>query len=330
MKKIIKLIIWLLLIFIAILYYSYSSFKEEIFVKEDKYITIDKDETFWSLQSKIEWLNSLYFKIYLRNNPPSFILQAWKYKINKESSIIDIIKSLRTPINETDIQVTFLEWWNIYDIDLYLTEKWLIKEWEFISSAENYDFNLAAAYPFLSDAKVYEWFLYPDTYNINPNNFSSWDLVNRMLRNFKVKVYDKLLTKYTSKEIVDIVTLASIVEKEEKNSFNKPIVAWILKKRLEEWWKIGADITVCYPHKLTEHECKMVITKYINEENSYNTRTMVWLPETPIWNPSFLTINSTINSEKSKYYFYLHGKDWNIYYAEDNAWHEINKQNYLK
>ncbi len=330
MKKIIKSLILLFIILFSIFIYSYTKFEQQKFLNEDTEIVIKKSETFRSLSSKINWINDLYLRIYLKKNPPLFNLQAWKYKLSKNSSIIDIIKSLRTPINETDIQITFLEWWNIYDIDDYLAKKWLIKEWEFIKSAENYDMNLAAAFPFLDYAKTFEWFLYPDTYNINPNNFSvSW-LINRMLNNFNIKVYDKLLSKYSAKEILDIITLASIVEKEEKNPLNKPVVAWILKKRLKEWWMIWADITVCYPHKLTSEECKMVVSKYINEKSSYNTRTMVWLPETPIWNPSFSTINSTINSEETPYYFYLHSKDGNIYYSKDNEWHEINKQKYLK
>ena len=94
---------------------------------------------------------------------------------------------------------------------------------------------------------------------------------------------------------------------------------------------IWADITVCYPHELTANECKMVISKYINEKSEYNTRTMAWLPKTPIWNPSFETINATLNSKDTPYYFYLHdtgtGK---IYYWKTNAEHEQNKRFYLR
>ena len=90
---------------------------------------------------------------------------------------------------------------------------------------------------------------------------------------------------------------------------------------------IWADITVCYPHELTANECKLVVSKYINEKSEYNTRTMKWLPKTPIWNPSFETINATLNSKKTNYWFYLHNtSNWKIYYAETNQEHENNKQ----
>ena len=95
-----------------------------------------------------------------------------------------------------------------------------------------------------------------------------------MLKNFQDKVISQLKKKYSSEKLLEIITLASIVEKEEKNPSEKPTVAGILKKRLNENWMIGADATVCYPHKLTSEECKMVVSKYIEEKNGYNTRTM--------------------------------------------------------
>jgi UPF0755 protein len=103
-----------------------------------------------------------------------------------------------------------------------------------------------------------------------------------------------------------------------------------LKKRLQEWWMIGADITVCYPYRLTAHECKLVVSKYIRDENQYNTRTMRWLPKTPIWNPSYHTVEATLNHTVTPYYFYLHAKDGSIYYATTNAQHERNKALYLR
>jgi UPF0755 protein len=92
---------------------------------------------------------------------------------------------------------------------------------------------------------------------------------------------------------------------------------------------IWADATVCYPHKLTADECKMVVSKYIKEKSEYNTRTMKWLPKTPIWNPSFDTINATLHSKETSYWFYLHDTSTGkIYYAVTNEEHNVNKSKY--
>ena len=100
---------------------------------------------------------------------------------------------------------------------------------------------------------------------------------------------------------------------------------------MKEYWNIWADITVCYPYKLTSDECKLVISKYININSDYNTRFIIWLPLSPIWNPSFETINATLNSKDSSYYYYMHDtKTWKVYYAETNEEHNKNKELYLK
>ena len=66
------------------------------------------------------------------------------------------------------------------------------------------------------------------------------------------------------------------------------------------------DITICYPHKLTEEECKKVVSEYKDEESEYNTNLITRLPPTPICNPSYETMNATLNHKATDYYYYLH------------------------
>jgi UPF0755 protein len=104
-----------------------------------------------------------------------------------------------------------------------------------------------------------------------------------------------------------------------------------LKKRYEEWWYIWADITACYAYELTDEECGMSVSKYIAEKNDYNTRKKLWLPKTPINNPSISSINAVLNSKKTPYYFYLHDtKTGQIYYATTNDEHNRNKALYMR
>jgi len=273
-------------------------------------------------------VNQNILKIYLKFNKPNYELQSWKYRIEANSNIEMIIKSLNEPIFEEQ-DVTILEWWNIYDIDQYLTEKNIINTWDYINYVTNPEKieALKEFFPFIWNIKTLEWFLYPDTYTISTTWFWINKLVIKQLENFETKVYNKILKDLNNETITDLINLASIVEKEEKNPQEKSTVAGILKKRLNAWWKIWADITVCYPHELTSQECKMVVSKYINEESEYNTRTIIWLPKTPIWNPSFETIEATLNDKETPYWFYLHNvKTGKIYYAETNAQHEANKK----
>ena len=333
MAKKLKIFLSIFIIFFIIIFIWYQNFKSKIIIKKDTIITINKWETFYSLAKKLN-LNNFFYKIYLSKNPPNFELQAWKYKINSWSTISEILNSLNKPAIAKEIKLTILEWWNIYDIDNYLEKKWLIKKWNFIKYVTNKEkiLKLSKFYKFIyPKLNTLEWYLYPDTYKVNENNFKINKLVVKQLDNFEKKVYNTILNKYSKEKIQEILKLASIVEKEEKNPKNKAIVAWILKKRLNNSWPIWADITVCYPHKLTSQECKMVVSKYIREKSKYNTRTMLGLPLTPISNPSFETIYATINSKKTPYWFYLHNtKTWKIYYAKTIEEHNQNKRLYLR
>lgn len=333
MKKIIQILSVLIILWVSSYFHLYNNFEKNIIINENKIIKIEPWEIVEDLAIKLD-ISSHFTKKYIEKNKPEFELLVWKFELKKNSNIKDILESLEVPLPEDAIDITILEWWNIYDIDSYLSNKWLILSWEYIKYTENSEKIEALSWEWFFPKFIYkdlislEWYLYPDTYSLRtPLKIN--ELVIKQLNNFEKKVYDKLFeNKNLSKQIIyDVINLAAIVEKEEKNPNEKSTVAWILKKRLQNDWKIWADITVCYPHELTANECKMVVSKYIREESEYNTRTMIWLPKTPIWNPNFETINATLNDNKTKYWFYLHNvKTWEIHYAETNAGHEENKK----
>jgi cell division protein YceG involved in septum cleavage len=76
--------------------------------------------------------------------------------------------------------------------------------------------------------------LYPDTYTIDTTVFKINNFVILQLDTFETKVYNKIFkdTQLSVEQIQDVVNLASIVEKEERNPKEKSTVAGILKKRL--------------------------------------------------------------------------------------------------
>lgn len=329
--RIILLIIWIIIILFIVKYIWYSNFKSEILVKQEINISVKSGEKYSDIWNKLN-LNPTYFRIYKKYNSVE-ALKVWNYKIPENATIEQILDALQKPIFQTE-NILLLEGWNIFDIDEYLTKKSLIKKWEYIKYAENpKKINaLTKFFPFLEWVTTLEWYLYPDTYTIDPAQFAINKFVIFQLETFETKVYNKLFknSDINNANFQSVINLASIVEKEEKITANKKTVAWILKKRLKENWFIWADITVCYPYRLTANECKMVVTKYIRDKNEYNTRTKIGLPKTPIWNPSYETIEATLNHKETPYYYYLHNTKWQIYYAKDNAGHVYNKNNFMR
>lgn len=326
MKKLILLIILLIPIYFV---YSYNNFTNAILTREEQILEIKKWDTYRSFANKFD-INANYLKVYLKLNPPNNDLQAWTYRIKSGLTLTQVIESLNNPVTN-DLKIVILEWWNIYDIDNLLSKDDYIKTWDLISLNNEKLVEFKKEFVFLNKAGTLEWFLYPDTYSINPNNFKLEDFVKTMLENFDKKVIQELDLNPNDPDLQDNITLASIVEKEEKRIKEKAIVAWVLKKRLKENWFIGADATVCYPYELTFDECTpKFIWSHIQDKNDYNTRTKLWLPKTPICNPSNDSIEAVFNSKNTEYYYYLHDENWQIHYARTNEEHVANKVLYIK
>jgi len=331
MKKILSLIVLIAIIYTWYSYTKYQNFKSEVINETKRIITIKSGESFNTLNEELR-VDAKLLKTYIKFNTPEFELGQGQYEIPQEVTIEQAIAALEFPLTD-EMDLTFLEGWNIFDYDEYLTKKWLIKAWEFIKYVENPEkiTALQEFFPgFLSDYISLEWFLYPDTYTIDSWAFGINILVIKMLENYENKIWP-LVVDADFKTIYELTTLASIVEKEERNPAEKSTVAGILKKRLDEGWMIGADITVCYPHRLTSEQCKLSVTKYLYDKNDYNTRQKVGLPKWPIWNPSLQTFTASLNHKVTPYYYYLHDtQTGQIYYWVSNADHVRNKQLYLR
>ena len=336
--RLFKLLIWISFIGGIVFYSKYSTFIHEPLISKNTTLNVQKWETYrtipFSLKdievTNISQLESLYLKVFLKLNPPKNSLQSGQYKVEKNTTIATLYAQLWKPIQLEETNLTFLEWWNIFDIDEYLSNKEYIQKWAFIEYAQNDFIALKWKYPFLESALSLEWFLYPDSYRVFTKKINPEYIAITLLDNFSKKIYTPLMSNLSNAEIYETVNLASIVEKEERNNDEKPTVAGILKKRLDDGWMIGADITVCYPFSLTSEECKLVVTQYINEVNEYNTRTKKGLPKTPIGNPQLSSIEAVLNPAETPFWFYLHNTNTGkIYYARNNAEHEYNKRNYL-
>lgn len=339
MFRVIKLFIWIIIILLWVFWLNYNNYVKwkdcETLNLIPQRIVVEKWENFSTVLQK-HTNSDLFSKIYLKLNPPEFSLQAGSYDVITICGIENFLEYLQKPINETDEYITLLEGWNIYDIDKTLSEKWLIIPGDFSSYATNCDnfCHLASTYSFLSETETLEGFLYPDTYAINPNNFTIEGLVQKMLQRFDEKVMQSwILSNLSHQEIVDTLIMASIVQKEANKRDNPKeiaLIAGILKKRLEENWMIGADATVCYAYKIATQDCTPAkVLEYLYEKNDYNTRQMIGLPLTPIANPEAEIIQATVESADSPYYYYLHDNSGQIHYGRNGTEHESNKAKYL-
>lgn len=284
------------------------------------------------LQEKGVIQNASDFLCYVHKIKAGDKIQAGYYEIQLPISIellVPYLQSSRIPTTRMTIPEG-LRYDEIADrIDNALGKENTIKKFnkdEFLSLATNSE--LLAELPFLKGKPSVEGFLFPDTYEV-AKNATSKEVFELLLGTFKRKVIDgsdlpssKELTPY------QVVTLASIIEKEAGKSYEeKRMVAGILLKRMKNDWLLQVDATFLYEKK----DWKAVIYQQDKLSNSaYNTYKRMGLPPTPISNPGLDSINAVLDPQESKYWYYLHGTDGVIRYAQTNEEHIRNIDLYLR
>jgi len=340
MKKKSKIKIWRWIILILIIYFFWKIFLSPIYL--NKTVTIEQGDNFQKFASNLSKFEQFRIRLYLlprKNRIDLSKIQIWNYEFSWSYSPSSFIKLIQSWSQTNYIRYTVLEWRSIYDIDYYLSQKWYIKTWEYISFVTDPVIigKYINRYEFLQKTNKnltsLEWSLYPDTYHIDRGQNFIDQLVYLQLDAFNNKVWKNIEDQINNFPLPwnDMIILSSILEKEEKNPDNKPIVAWIFLKRINNGIKLDADITLCYGLKQAYEFCKPdIIAKNIDDKNNiFNTRQNRGLTPSPIWNPSYQTINAVLNYKDSEYLFYLHDNNGIIHYGRTIQEHNTNKQIYL-
>ncbi|MDQ5893421.1 MAG: hypothetical protein QG640_433 [Patescibacteria group bacterium] len=185
------------------------------------------------------------------------------------------------------------------------------------------DFN---APRFVSLAREYEGYLYPDTYYFLANAKPE-EIIRTMRENFndKITTIEKEVIAF-KKPLNEIIIMASLVEKEAYADESRKIIAGILWKRIAK----GMPLQVDAPFYYTTGKAGGFTYDDLKVDSPYNTYTNKGLPIAPISNPSLATVLDTVTPIETPYWFYLTGKDGTMRYASTYDGHLVNKNTYLK
>jgi UPF0755 protein len=125
----------------------------------------------------------------------------------------------------------------------------------------------------------------------------------------------------------EILTLASILEREANTPESKKIVSGILQNRLTINMPLQVDATMEY---ILNKPLQELAPEDLNIESPYNTYLNVGLPPTPIGNPGTESIEAVLEPIESEYLFYITGEDGNFYYSKTYEEHLENIEKYLR
>lgn len=275
--------------------------------------------------------NSLYFEIYVRLNNLASTFQAGHYTIPQNVTMKELSEILQIAY-EQDVWVTIPEGMMVTEIaDIIdaefskVAEPLFIKD-EFLTLAETTQPVIDAGLP-IPEGKPCEGYLFPDTYRFSPDS-TAQVVLNTLLSNFKSKIYDTYSGEINDSgyTLYEVLTIASILEKETYHSNDRYKVADILERRLQNGWALEVDATLLYHFGDWEHN---ITTEELQTDTPYNTRKYNGLTPTPINNPGEETISATLHPEENSYWFYVSDKDGNLYYGETLDEHNQNIKQYM-
>ena len=252
-------------------------------------------------------------------------IKAGEYSLNQSMAPVRIFNILSTGAIKT-YTLTIPEGLSAKQIADLLAKKNLVNIEEFIPLVM--DKTLAAS--FHIDGTSLEGYLFPDTYVIS-RDIGARQLIDLMIKRFQ-KIFSALIE---DKELIpggllpvkEIVTLASIVEKEAGLAKEKPIIASVFLNRLKKRMRLESDPTVIYGLKNFDGNLKK---KDLRTPNSYNTYLNYGLPPGPIANPGRESLMAAVNPAETDYLYFVSKNDGSHYFSTTLSEHNKAVYQYQK
>ncbi len=260
------------------------------------------------------------FEAYVRLNALDDKIQAGTYVLDPSMSLREVVEAIQHAESES-VSVTILEGWRFEQTADYLTKAGVLSD---PTKGEAYR-SLAASsaaiepdrFPFLLDRPPganLEGYLFPDTYKIPAVNATAVDVLTRQLDIFAERVvplYEEARAKGTTDlSLHQVLTLASIVEREAVVREERPTIAGVYLNRLAGGIKLDADPTVQYamgyqPSSGQWWKTPVTLDEYSTVNSPYNTYLNTGLPPGPIAAPGLSSIEAVLDPEQHNYLYFV-------------------------
>ena len=297
-------------------------------------VTIDEDNTPDEIAQLLEDNGLINSKTYFTNRMRvvNTELEPGSYRITKGMTVAEIIDTITGNVSNegdsggseessassdnTTLSITVIEGWRTEQIAEELVNLgWNGSFDEFMEAAGNYP---SENFDFLSDrpeGASLEGYLYPDTYNFNPDS-SPNEILESMLNNFAAKVPQEMRNRANEMglSLYQVLTFASLVEREAAVSEERPIIADIYEKRYVEGWTLDADPTVQYVLGTSGDWWPELSGDDLQVESPYNMYQNLGLPPGPIANPGYSSIRAVLYPNETNYYFFVAKPDGSGYH----------------
>ena len=302
--------------------------------KEDKSFTVAKGDSFYAITKKLKSENiigsEIIFKVHTRIFYRDKIngVRPGDYKFSGKQRYKDIMNTfLKGPELKT-ITVTVPEGYELREIASLMESKGLCTVDEFYEAVNNTSYSFKYMNELKNSEMKLEGFLFPDTYVFEREATSAELIVKTMLKRFE-EIYSKLENIKTEYSVFEIVTLASIIEREAMSEADFYRVSSVFHNRLKRNDNLSylqSCATVQYILKERKNVLSIADTRI---DSPYNTYKYPGLPKGPIASPGALAIKAALNPEKSDYLYFLNDKDGKLHFSKTLSEHNAKVSKYV-
>ncbi|WP_288807398.1 endolytic transglycosylase MltG [uncultured Mitsuokella sp.] len=226
-----------------------------------------------------------------------------------EQAVLDKLVSGDTTV----VRFTIPEGFGIKEIAKRLADEGLVDEQEFLAEAKDF-----APYDYMkkrpNERYAAEGYLFPDTYEIH-SEVTPEAIMKMMAEDFDTRLTPALRQQAAAKNlsIHDLITLASLVEKEARYDEDRPIIAQVFFKRLQMGMPLQSDTTLQYLMAGPKEDVSIEDTKI---DSPYNTYQHAGLPPGPIASPGMKSILAVLNPASTDYLYFVADRQGHNHYSQ--------------
>lgn len=262
-----------------------------------------------------------FFKALSRHYKYDRKIKYGYYELNLGMNMIDILKYLNEG-KQVLSKFTITEGKNIYDIADILDKGGFVKREDFLKIA--HDKNILDSYQI--PAKSVEGYLFPSTYYIVKGNSAEKYITLMLDTFFKTFPRDVLLNaaKKRSLTVHELITMASIIEKETGINDDPAMIASVFYNRLKVRMRLMSDPTTIYSMVLEKGkaiEKPNIKTNDLLKLHPYNTYKVAGLPPGPISSISKKSLNAAVNPSNTEYYYFVADGSGTSMFSKDYETH---------
>lgn len=295
---------------------------------------VEEGESLTSVTERLDELDVIaspfWFKVTAVLSNRSTTLKPGTF-IVKEDMNYGAILNLLSVAQSDEVTLTVPEGYSLAQIGELVAAKFAVPQAEWASLTgvnspfESHAFVVAAAKPGNVDLEGY---LFPDTYRFFADATGE-EIVKKLIDTMAERVQPLGVPSgdATGMTIHEVLTLASIVEKEVRTATTMQNVADVFLKRIAISMPLQSDATINF---IIDGDDPSPTLADLEVDSPYNTYKYPGLPPGPISNPGLNALTAVFQPASNPYYYFLTTDDGDIYYATTHDEHVANKMRYLR